>query len=73
MPRFVEIDLVSHKGGNAVGEHAYTLTVTDIATSWTENWSVRDKARKWVVAALEDIAKIMPFPVLGVESDYGPL
>ena len=39
-PGFVEIDLVGHEGGNAVGEHAYTLTVTDIATGWTENRSV---------------------------------
>ena len=28
-----------------------------------------NKARKWVVAALEDIAKIMPFPLLGIDSD----
>ena len=71
VPGFVEIDLVGHEGGNAVGEHAYTRTVTDIATGWTENRSVRNKARKWVVAALEDIAKVMPFPPLGVDSDNG--
>jgi hypothetical protein len=35
VPGFVEIDLVGHEGGNAEGEHAYTLTVTDIATGWT--------------------------------------
>ena len=68
---FVEIDLVAHEGGNAVGEHAYTLTVTDIATGWTENRSVRNKAQKWVVAALEDIEKVLPFPLLGVDSDNG--
>ena len=71
VPGFVEIDLVGHEGGNAVGEHAYTLTVTDIATGWTENRSVPNKARKWVIAALEDIAKVMPFPILGVDSDNG--
>jgi len=71
VPGFVEIDLVGHEGGNAVGEHAYTLTVTDIATGWTENRSVPNKARKWVIAALEEIAKIMPFPILGVDSDNG--
>ena len=71
VPGFVEIDMVGHEGGNAVGEHCYTLTVTDIATGWTENRSVRNKARKWVLAALEDIASIMPFPVLGVDSDNG--
>jgi hypothetical protein len=71
VPGFVEIDLVGHEGGNAEGEHAYTLTVTDIATGWTENRSVQNKAQKWVVAALQDIAKIMPFPLLGVDSDNG--
>lgn len=71
VPGFVEIDLVGHEGGNAVGEHAYTLTVTDIATGWTENRSVQNKAQKWVVEALTDITAVMPFPVLGVDSDNG--
>ena len=69
VPGFVEIDLVGHDGGNAAGEHAWTLTVTDIATGWTENRSVPNKARKWVLAALDDIARVMPFPILGVDSD----
>lgn len=56
---------------NALGEHCYTLTVTDIATGWTENRSVPNKARKWVIAALDEVAGIMPFPVLGVGSDNG--
>ena len=71
VPGFVEIDLVSHDGGNAAGEHAWTLTVTDIATGWTEERSVPNKARKWVLAALDDIAAVMPFPILGVDSDNG--
>jgi len=70
-PGFVEIDLVANDGGNAAGEHAWTLTVTDIATGWTENRSVRNKARKWVLAARDDIARAMPFPILGVDSDHG--
>ncbi len=65
VPGFVEIDLVGHEGGNAEGEHCYTLTVTDISTGWTQNPSVRNKAQKWVVEALEDITKVMPFPLLG--------
>jgi hypothetical protein len=71
VPGFVEIDLVGHEGGNAIGDHAYTLTVTDIATGWTENRSVPNRARKWVVAALEEIRMIMPFTVIGVDSDNG--
>src|SRR6478752_762962 len=36
-PGFVEVDLVAHEGGNAAGRFCFTLTVTDIATGWTEN------------------------------------
>jgi hypothetical protein len=61
VPGFVEIDLVSHDGGNAAGEHAWTLTVTDIATGWTENRSVPSKALKGVMAALDEIAGACQF------------
>ena len=70
-PGFVEIDLVWHDGGNRAGDHAFTLTVTDIATGWTENRSVPDKTAKCVLGALNDIARKMPFPILGVDSDNG--
>jgi hypothetical protein len=70
-PGFVEIDLVCHDGGNLTGSHAFTLTVTDIATGWTENRSVPSKTAKCVMAALNDIANKMPFPILGVDSDNG--
>jgi hypothetical protein len=32
---------------------------------------VKNKARRWVIAALEEISKIMPFPIIGVDSDNG--
>jgi transposase InsO family protein len=70
-PGFVEIDLVGHEGGNAIGDHCYTLTVTDVATGWTENRSVRNKAEKWVFAALMSIRGSFPFPILGIDSDNG--
>ena len=34
-PGFIEIDLVSHEGGNARGDYAYTLDATDVCTAWT--------------------------------------
>jgi len=70
-PGFVEIDLVGHEGGNARGEFCFTLTVTDIATGWTENRSVRNKAQRWVFGALKDIAASFPFPIVGIDSDNG--
>lgn len=45
VPGFVEIDLAGHDGGAASGELCFTLTVTDIATGWTINRSVRNNAR----------------------------
>lgn len=64
MPAFVEIDLVGHEGGVTSGEVRFTLTVTDIATGWTVNRSVRNKATKRV---LEHVSAV--FPTLGIDSD----
>lgn len=71
VPGFVEIDLVGHDGGNAAGEFCFTLTATDIATGWTINQSVRNKAQKWVFEALEYVCGRFPFPIKGIDSDNG--
>lgn len=71
VPGFVEIDLVGHEGGAASGQFCFTLTVTDIATGWTVNRSVPNKAQKWVFAALQYAPGRFPFPILGIDSDNG--
>ena len=71
VPGFVEIDTVFHDGGTRGGGHAFTLTVTDIATGWTENRSLPDRTAKHILAALNHIAAAMPFPILGVDCDNG--
>jgi len=71
LPGFVEIDLVGHEGGNSSGEFCFTLTVTDIATGWTINRSVKNKAEIWVFEALEYVISQFPFPILGIDSDNG--
>lgn len=70
-PGFVEIDLVGHEGGNSRGDFCFTLDITDIATGWTETRSVRNKAQKWVFAAIKDGLACFPFPILGIDSDNG--
>ncbi len=70
-PGFVEVDLVSHDGGNTRGDYIHTLDVTDVATGWTETQAVRNKAQVWVFEALKDIFQRMPFPILGIDSDNG--
>lgn len=70
-PGFLEIDLVGHEGGNSTGEFAFTLTATDIATGWTINRSVKNKAMVWVVEAIDYVIARFPFPILGIDSDNG--
>ncbi len=71
VPGFLEIDLVGHEGGNASGDFCFTLTATDIATEWTEVRGIRNKAQIWTVAALDEISRVLPFPMIGVDSDNG--
>jgi hypothetical protein len=70
-PGFLELDLVGHDGGDLNGQFCYTLTCTDIATGWTENRTVPNRAARWVFAALVELQAQFPFPVLGIDCDNG--
>ncbi len=70
-PGFVEADLAGHDGGWARGDFAQTLTLTDVATTWTELATVRNKAQVWVFDALLQVQGRLPFPLLGLHSDNG--
>jgi len=68
-PGFVEIDLVSHGGGDPRGDYIQTLDVTDVCTGWTETRAVKNKAQVWVFAGIEKAKKRFPFEILGIDSD----
>jgi len=70
-PGFIEIDLVSHEGGDPRGDFAQTLDATDVCTGWTETRAVKNKAQVWVFAALMEIREVVPFEILGIDSDNG--
>jgi hypothetical protein len=70
-PGFVEIDLVGHEGGNSFGEFCFTLTMTDVATGWTVNRSVKNKAAILVTEAIEHARRVLPFSIFGIDSDNG--
>jgi hypothetical protein len=70
-PGFVEIDLVAHCGTTTAGHYLNTLTVTDVATAWTECRGVFGKSQRNVFAGLEAIRRRLPFPLLGLDSDNG--
>jgi hypothetical protein len=70
-PGFCEIDTVSHDGGFAQGEYAFTLSLTDVATCWSEFCALKNKARTWTLQALESIRAGFPVPLKGLDSDNG--
>ena len=71
MPGFMEADLVSHSGPNASGSFAQTLTLTDIASGWTECAALVVRDGSLVVEALTKMRKGFPFPLRGIDTDNG--
>ena len=52
-PGFLEADLVAHNGGQSEGCSLSTLTLTDIATGWTECLPLLYKSPEVVLAAFQ--------------------
>lgn len=71
IPGFCQIDTVGHEGGDPNGEFCHTVTVTDVATGWTENASVMGKGERRVQQALADIRLRLPFDLQGLHADNG--
>ena len=70
-PGFMEADTVAHCGGSLSGEFAWSLTLTDIDTGWTELRLIWNKLATQVRDGVEDIEKSLPFKLLGFDSDNG--
>jgi hypothetical protein len=70
-PGFFEADLVAHCGGNASGAFLSTLTLTDVATAWTECLPLLHRTQEAVVQALPRARQLRPFPILGLDTDNG--
>jgi len=70
-PGFLEADTVAHCGSSLEGSFVWSLTMTDICSSWTENRAVWNKGAIGVVAQVEDIELNLPFEILGFDSDNG--
>ena len=64
-PGFVEADRVAHSGPTAKGSFVQTLTLTDIATGWTECAPVLVREQTLLVEVLSEMRQRMPFPLLG--------
>jgi len=70
-PGFMEADLVAHCGTSAEGAYLYTLTLTDIATGWTECLALPYRSPEAVTQALDHARRLLPFPLRGLDTDNG--
>ena len=70
-PGFLEIDLVAHCGESTEGFYLNTLSAVDVATGWVECQGVLGKGQQRVGAAIHEMSKRVPFPLLGLDSDNG--
>jgi hypothetical protein len=68
-PGFMEADLVSHSGPVPAGSFTQTLTLTDIATGWTECAPLLVREQTLLIEVLTSIRKSLPFPLLGFDTD----
>jgi hypothetical protein len=65
------LDTVSHSGECASGTFAYTLNLTDIASTWVETRAVLGKGEMAILEAFRQMKASLPFDVLSIDSDNG--
>jgi len=70
-PGILEGDTVGHGGGNSSGEFAFSLTITDEYSGWTNNRAVENKCAVRVQPAIERIIDSLPFALSLVNFDNG--
>lgn len=68
---FMEMDTVSHNGGDQSGEFISTLDMVEIYSGWSEQYAVMGKGEIGVVKAVDNIKCSLPFVLKGADSDSG--
>ena len=68
---FLEADSVAHCGSSLAGNFIWSLTYTDLASTWTEGRAVWNKGAHGVVEQTKNVEQTLPFPILGFDFDNG--
>lgn len=68
-PGFFEVDFVAHCGGVMSGRFIHTLTLTDIATGWTECIALVAREQSLVRQAFLVVAERLPMKLKGIDTD----
>jgi hypothetical protein len=70
-PGFLEADSVAHCGSSLSGNFIWSLTYTDLASTWTEGRAVWNKGATGILEQTKDVEKALPFAILGFDFDNG--
>jgi len=70
-PGYLEADTVAHCGRSLLGDFAWSLTMTDIASHWTENRATWNKGASGIKEQIQDIEMCLSFLILGFDCDNG--
>lgn len=68
---FMEMDTVSHNGGDPAGEFISSLDLVEIYSGWSEQYAVMGKGKKGIVTAVDNAKQTVPFVLKGLDSDSG--
>lgn len=68
---FLEADSVAHCGNTLAGSFIWSLTYTDLASSWTEGRAVWNKGATGVLERTREVEQSLPFPIVGFDFDNG--
>jgi hypothetical protein len=68
-PGFMEADLVAHGGPSARGSFVQTLTLTDVATGWTECAPLLFREQRLLGEVMTALRSVLLFPLLGFDTD----
>lgn len=70
-PGFLEADSVAHCGNSLEGDFVWSITFTDIHTTWTENRAIWNKGSSGVIEQVQDLEATLPFKIKGFDCDNG--
>lgn len=68
---FLEVDLVSHSGGDPNAQFCYTLVITDLWSGWTEFDAIVNREDHTVLASLHALLAWFPIKIHEIHSDNG--
>ena len=70
-PGSVEADTVAHCDDSPEGDYVHSLTFTELFSGWTENRAVWNKSADAVLAQLQELEKVVPYPMKDFHTDNG--